>query len=149
MLNFMAENKRILNLHEQKFFELVVFQANTNVFQVNTNAYLKNLETQVGQLSLNLQNQSKDSFPSDTKKNPKDCMTITLRSDKEVQVRKEVEKKQNDDKAKKEDQNQADSEQLKVQTELSTADTMQKKKEEVNLSTSKSIPSKTEAVKTR
>ena len=38
MLNFMAENKRILNLHEQKFTELDVFQANTN-------ASLKNLET--------------------------------------------------------------------------------------------------------
>ena len=38
MLNFMFENKRILNLHEQKFAELVVFQANTNVS-------LKNLET--------------------------------------------------------------------------------------------------------
>ena len=44
MLNFMAENKSILNLHEQKFSKLVVFQANTNVFQANTNASLKNLE---------------------------------------------------------------------------------------------------------
>ena len=47
MLNYMVENKRILNLHEQKFVELVVFQANTTVFQANTNASLKNLETQV------------------------------------------------------------------------------------------------------
>ena len=53
MLNYMAENKRILNLHEQKFAELVVFQANTIVFQANTNAS-KNLETQVGQLALNM-----------------------------------------------------------------------------------------------
>ena len=33
MLNFMSENKRILNLHEQKFSKLVFFQANTIVFQ--------------------------------------------------------------------------------------------------------------------
>ena len=48
MLNYMAENKRILNLHEYKFVELAIFQANTNVFQANTNAPLKNFETQVG-----------------------------------------------------------------------------------------------------
>ena len=45
------------------------------------------METQVGQLALGMQNQSKDSFPSDTKKNPKDYMAITLRSDKELQKR--------------------------------------------------------------
>ena len=56
MSNYIAENKRILNLHEQKFTELAVFQANTIVFQVNTNAFLKKLETQVGQLALNMQN---------------------------------------------------------------------------------------------
>ena len=51
------------------FAELVVFQANTNMFQANTNASLKNLETQVGQLALAIQNQSKHAFLSDTKKN--------------------------------------------------------------------------------
>ena len=69
------------------------FQANTNVFQANTNASLKNLETQVGQLALAIQNQSKDAFLSDTKKNPKDCMEITLRSDRELKEREENEKK--------------------------------------------------------
>ena len=63
------------------------------MFQSNTNASLKNLEVQVGQLSLNMQNQSRDSFPSDTKKNPKDCMTISLRSGKELHKRKEDEKR--------------------------------------------------------
>ena len=80
MLGYMVENKRIINLHEHKFVELVVFQVNTNVFQENTNYSLKNMETQVGELTLNFQNQSRDSFLSDTKKNPKDCMAITLRS---------------------------------------------------------------------
>ena len=84
----MSEKKRILNLHELKFVELIVFQENTTVFQTNTNASLENLETQLGQLTLTMQNQSRDAFPSDTKKNPKDCMTIALRSDKELQKHK-------------------------------------------------------------
>ena len=50
MLNFMLDNKRILNLHEKKNFDLENFQANTTVFQANTNASLKNLEMQIGQL---------------------------------------------------------------------------------------------------
>ena len=37
----MGENKRLLNIHEQKFAELTAFQVNTNVFQANTNASLK------------------------------------------------------------------------------------------------------------
>ena len=87
----MSKYKRILNLQEQKFDELAVFQANTIVFQANTNASLKNLETQVGQLSLAMMNQSKDSFHSDTKKNPKSCHDITLRSSRELQKREEDE----------------------------------------------------------
>ena len=56
MLAFMGENKGLLNIHEQKFSELVAFQANTIVFQANTNASLKNLETQVEQLTLAMYN---------------------------------------------------------------------------------------------
>ena len=33
-----------------------------------------------------MQNQSRDAFPSDTKKNSKDCMAITLRSGKSCKV---------------------------------------------------------------
>ena len=55
------------------------------MFQANTNASLKNLKTQVGQLALAMQNQSRDSFLSDTKKTPKDCIAVTLRSGKELQ----------------------------------------------------------------
>ena len=68
MLTFMGENKRLLNIHEHKFAELIAFQANTTVFQANTNVFLKNLETQVGQLALIMQKQSKDAFPSDTRR---------------------------------------------------------------------------------
>ena len=56
MLTFMGENKRLLNIHEQKFTDLAAFQANTTMFQANTNISLKNLETQVGQLALAMQN---------------------------------------------------------------------------------------------
>ena len=72
MLAFMGENKRLLNIHEQKFAELAPFQKNTTVFQANTNTSLKNLETHVRQLALAMQSQPKDAFPSNTRKNPKD-----------------------------------------------------------------------------
>ena len=63
------------------------------MFQDNTNASLKNLETQVGQLAIAMQNQSKDAFTSDTKKNPKDCMAVNLRSGKEMKEIEENEKR--------------------------------------------------------
>ena len=88
MLSFMGENKRLLNIHEQKLAEPATFQVNTTVFQANTNASLNNLEVQVRQLALNMQNKSKDSFPSDTKKNPKDYMEITLKSGRELKKKK-------------------------------------------------------------
>ena len=90
MLNFMSRNKRLLNIQEQKFADIVVFQVNTTLFQGNTNVSLKNLETQLGQVALVMQNQPRDSFPSDTKKNPKDCMAVTLRSGKELTGSNEV-----------------------------------------------------------
>ena len=61
------------------------------MFQKNTSASLKNLETQVGQLALNVPNQNKGTFPSDTQKNPKDCMAIQLRSGKDLSSNKETE----------------------------------------------------------
>ena len=39
-----------------------------------------------------MKNQSKDSFPSNTRKNPKDCMAVTLRGGKKIEE-KRVEKK--------------------------------------------------------
>ena len=44
-----------------------------------------------------MQNQSRDTFHSDTKKNPKDFMSITLRSGKELQSVNEAEQKQLED----------------------------------------------------
>ena len=69
MLHFMSENKRILNLHEKRFSDLENFQANTIVFQTNTNATMRNLETQVGQLTVSLQSQSRNAFPRSTEIN--------------------------------------------------------------------------------
>ena len=51
MLQFIGDNKKLLNHHEQKFAELETFKSNTQIFQENINASLKNLETQVGQLA--------------------------------------------------------------------------------------------------
>ena len=89
MLQFMGDNKKLLNLHEQKFGEWEATGTNFHIFQNTTNASQKNLETQVGQLALTLQSQKKDAFPSDTKKNPKDCMAVQLRSGKELEKMKE------------------------------------------------------------
>ena len=96
MLQFMGENKKLLNFHEQKFAELEASNTNSQIFQTTTNASLKNLETQIGQLALTLQKQMKDAFPSDTKKNPKDCMAVQLRSGKELENEKS--KKEESDK---------------------------------------------------
>ena len=88
MLQFMGENKKLLNFHEQRFAELEALKTNSQIFQTTTNASLKNLETQIGQLALTLQNQIKDAFPSDMKKNPKDCLAVQIRSGKELEKEK-------------------------------------------------------------
>ena len=105
MLTYIYENKRILNLHEPKISKRAVFQANTILFQANTNASLKNPETQVRQLALVVHNQSRDSFLSDTKKNPNDCMAVTLRSRMELKSINEAEMKQTEAEMEKIDQN--------------------------------------------
>ena len=84
----MGENKNLLNFHEQKFAELEASNTNSQIFLTTTNASLKNLETQIGKLALILQNQIKDVFPSDMKKNPKDCMAVQFRSGKELEKEK-------------------------------------------------------------
>ena len=101
MLQFMGESRKLISLHEQKFNELENFKSNIHMFQANTGASLKNLETQVGQLALNMQNKNKGEFPSDTQKNPKDCMAIQLRSGKEVSSSNRKEKKENIDEEEK------------------------------------------------
>ncbi|XP_062100221.1 uncharacterized protein LOC133806104 [Humulus lupulus] len=50
----------------------------------NMGATMKTSETQVGQLANTMKTKMSRSFPSDTKKNPKECNAITLRSGKEL-----------------------------------------------------------------
>ena len=66
-----------------------------------SNTSLKNLETQVGQLALTLQNQNKNAFPSDTQKNPKDCLAVQLRSGREMSSNRTEQKDKTDQKEEK------------------------------------------------
>ena len=77
-------------MYEKRFFYLENFQANIIVFQTNTNATMRNLETQVGQLTLSLQCQSRNAFPSSTEINPKDLTPTTLRGNDGFQGSKKV-----------------------------------------------------------
>ena len=97
MLQFIGDNKRLIHFHEQKLSDLEAFMSDTQVFQKNISASFKNLETQVGQLALSMPNQSKGTFPSDTQKNPKDCMAVQLRSGKEVGNSSKKERKEETD----------------------------------------------------
>ena len=45
-----------------------------------------------------MQNQSKDVFPSNTKKNPKDCMAVTLRSGRGLEERRNEKKNTEEEK---------------------------------------------------
>ena len=87
-----------------------------------------------------MQNQSRDSFPSDTKKNPKDCMAITLRSGRELKKREEEEERKQTEKEEQEETNNSklnnskitvESEKSEVQKEQQTGEGKLKKKEEV------------------
>ena len=117
MLQFMGDNKRLLQFHEQKLSDLEAFKFDTQMFQKNTSASLKNLETQVGQLALNVPNQNKGTFPSDTQKNPKDCMAIQLRSGKDLSSNKKTEGKEENEaekeKTKEKEEKNSQLEQLK------------------------------------
>ena len=128
MLQFMGDNKRLLEFHEQKLSDLEDFKSDTQIFQNNASASLKNLETQVGQLALNMPNQSKGTFPSDTQKNLKDCMAIQLRSGKDLSSNKKTEGKEETvvekEETEKEEEKNSQIEQLKGSND-------QKKKEGV------------------
>ena len=71
-------------MHEKKFAELENFQANTTVFQTNINGTLRNLETEVGQLALTLQSQSRNTFPNNTEVNPKDLTPTVMKGSDEL-----------------------------------------------------------------
>ena len=128
MLQFMGDNKRLLQFHEQKLSDLEAFKSDTQMFQKNASASLKNLETQVGQLALNMPNQSKGTFPSDTQKNPKDCMAIQLRSGKDLSSNKRTERKEETEAEKEETKKEGEK---STQIEQPKGSNDQKKKEGV------------------
>ena len=87
-----------------------------------------------------MHNQSRESLRSDTKKNPKDCMEITLRSGRELENIEEEKKKQtkNQEKAKigrdsklNSSKITVESEKSEVQKEQQTREGKLKRKEEV------------------
>ena len=94
MLQFMGDNKRLLNLHEQKLAELEAFKSNTKIFQTNTRCFTQKFGNTGWELTLTLQKETKNAFPSDTQKNPKDCMVVQLRSGKEVSSSSRAEEKE-------------------------------------------------------
>ena len=61
---------------------------NLETTQTNMGASLKIIETQMGQLAHSMKESSTRHFPSDTEKNSKDCMTITLWSGKNLGIPK-------------------------------------------------------------
>ena len=128
MLQFMGDNKRLIHFHKQKLSDLEAFKSDIQVFQKNTSASLKNLETQVGQLALSMPNQSKGTFPSDTQKNPKDCMAVQLRSGKEVGNNSKKEKKEETDAEQEETGKEGEK---SIQTKQPEGSSEQKQKERV------------------
>ena len=70
---YMDGNKKMINLHEQKFRDL-------DVFQVNTSARLKNVEAQIGHLVQAFKEKFSRTSPSNTLPNPNECMDTPLSS---------------------------------------------------------------------
>ena len=65
---------------------------NMETNQVGLGASLKNLENQMGQLAQSLRENPPKFFSSDTEKNPKQCMAVTLINGKELDEPKNNEK---------------------------------------------------------
>ena len=63
---YMEGNKKMINLHEQKFLDL-------DAFQVNTSARLKNEEAQIGHLVQAFKEKFSRTSPSNTLPNPNEC----------------------------------------------------------------------------
>ena len=82
----------------------------------------------MGRLALSMPNQKKGTFPSDTQKNPKDCMAIQLRSGKEVGNNSKKEKKEETDAEQDETGKEGDK---SIQTEQPEGSSEQKQKERV------------------
>ena len=89
ILTYMDENKRMISLHEQKFLDL-------DAFQVNTNAKLKKIEAQMGHIVQAFKEQFTWTSPSNTSKNPNECMDTPLTNVQELPILKSMEESENE-----------------------------------------------------
>ena len=86
---YMEGNKKMINLHEQKFPDL-------NAFQVNTSARLKNVESQLGLLVQAFKEKFSRTSPSNTLPNPNECIDTHLSSVQKFPILKSVEEGENE-----------------------------------------------------
>ena len=86
---YMEGNKKMINLHEQKFPDL-------DVFQVNTSARLKKVEAQIGHLVQAFKEKLSRTSPSNTLPNPNECMDTPLSSVQKFPILKFVEEGENE-----------------------------------------------------
>ena len=85
----MEGNKKMINLHEQKFPDL-------DAFQVNTSARLKNVEAQIGHLVQAFNEKFSRTSPSNTLPNPNECIDTPLSSVEKFPILKFVEQGENE-----------------------------------------------------
>ena len=85
----MEGNKKMINLHEQKFPDL-------DAFQVNTSARLKNVEAQIGHLVQAFNEKFSRTSPSNTLPNPNECIDTPLSNVQKFPILKSVEEGENE-----------------------------------------------------
>ena len=86
---YMEGNKKMINLHEQKFPDL-------DAFQVNTSARLKNVEAQIGHLVQAFEEKFSRTSPSNTFPNPNESIDTPLSSVQKFPILKSVEEGENE-----------------------------------------------------
>ena len=86
---YMDGNKKMINLHEQKFPDL-------NAFQVNTSARLKNVEAQIEHLVQAFKEKFFKTSLSNTLPNPNECIDTPLSSVQKFPILKFVEEGENE-----------------------------------------------------
>ena len=86
---YMEGNKKMINLHEQKFPDL-------DAFQVNTSARLKNVEAQIGHLVQAFKKKFSKTSPSNTLPNPNECIDTPLSSVQKFPILKSMEDGENE-----------------------------------------------------
>ena len=86
---YMDGNKKMINLHEQKFPDL-------DSFQVNTNARMKNVEAKIGHLVQPFKEKFSRTSPSNTLPNPNECMDTPLSRVQKFPILKFVEESENE-----------------------------------------------------